>query len=684
MKAHYVELFNKNDNGRGSSLHINGSAFLNDRIDIRANNPTTGGRLDGSGTVTSRNIELRDGATLGGTLTLNLVDNERVYVFGDGVGGRIAPGPVSGGAGKLTMNRLQISGNGHYRYDGGDLVDVTSFLRLEDNWNLDLLSTGARLTSDPLGSLKLFKRAGTLEAFDTTPNINYSSLVNAGWISQSYFDNNTLTLTDAGGFIMLNGIKIRPPAWTGLGGDNNWSTGSNWDIPFEAGNPVIFAGSTRTSPNNDFADGTSVISVEFDNTAASFTLGGNRINLTEGITNNSSNAQTINMAMTIAPSSTVNTGAQNMTINGNLDGTGGVLTKSGSGTLYLAGNNTQTGGVGINEGTVSVATSTALGGAGATVRFGGGSLAVTAPISSPAGLAVNSGGGTLAIGSNAVTFAGTNSGSGTLTKTGAGTLTLSGTGSTFSGTINVTQGALVGSSASISSNVALSGGTSVTFNQTVNGAYGKEVSGTGSLIKTGGAILDLNKVSTLSGETLISEGTIRFNISAPVTSGMQVWFDAGQGLTVDGGGRITAWNDISGNNRNATGVGNGGPTFVANGINGLPTAQFRNQWLDLNGNSNVATQYIVFKSGRTDNPNIFGPDWSAPFSRTDQNGWMLRPNDNNFWDGNRPNDVAQNGVELNNAGDNWRFTQSPVSNYMVMKVDNNTTANTQYSLGRNG
>ena len=593
LKANYGEFHSKNVNNRGSSLHVNGTAVFLDRLYFdHGNGATSGSRLDGIGSISTGYIELNRHATLGGTLTVTVDNGQWVHLYGNEDGGRIAPGPELGGAGKLTVNRLRLYGDSHYIYDGGDLVDVTSMLRLEDNWKLDLMNTGARLTTG--GSLKLFKVSTAPEAFDITPQYNISSLITAGWIPNN-FDTGTLSLTNENGFIMLNGIKIRPPAWTGLGGDNNWTTGANWDIPFEAGNPAIFAGSTRTSPNNDFTDGTSVISLEFDNTAASFILGGNRINLSEGITNNSSNAQTINMAMTIAPSSTVNTGAQNMTINGNLDGTGGVLTKSGSGTLYLAGNNTMTGGVGINQGMVSVATSTALGGAGATVRFGGGTLDVTAPISSPAGLAVNSGGGTLAIGGNAVTFSGTNSGSGTLTKTGAGTLTLSGTGSTFSGTINVTQGALVGSSASISSNVALSGGTSVTFNQTVNGAYGKEVSGTGSLIKTGGAILDLNKVSTLSGETLINEGTIRLNSAGPA-DGVAAWFDASS-LSFNNNDNVATWTDLSGNSRHATqGDTNSQPHYITNVLNGLPTVRFDadNDGLLINNLNITSGGYTVF------------------------------------------------------------------------------------------
>ena len=98
--------------------------------------------------------------------------------------------------------------------------------------------------------------------------------------------------------------------WTGGGGDNNWTTAGNWGgaapISPEA---LIFAGTTRLAPTNDFAALTQFNGITFDGTAGAFTLGGNSITLggatatptvINGVDNNSANLQTINLGLTLA------------------------------------------------------------------------------------------------------------------------------------------------------------------------------------------------------------------------------------------------------------------------------------------------------------------------------------------------------------------------------------------------
>ena len=108
-----------------------------------------------------------------------------------------------------------------------------------------------------------------------------------------------------------------------------------------------------------------------------------------------------------------------LTYAGVVSGTG-AMSKSGAGTLTLTGNNTYTGGTTINAGTVSV---------------GDGSIT-----GSIVGDVANS--GTLTFNrSDALTYAGAVSGTGSLTKAGAGTLTLPGT-NTYTGATTVTAGQL--------------------------------------------------------------------------------------------------------------------------------------------------------------------------------------------------------------------------------------------------
>jgi len=309
--------------------------------------------------------------------------------------------------------------------------------------------------------------------------------------------------------------------------------------------------------------------MQFNPGAASFTVGGNSIALTGDIVNNSSNAQTINLALAITPTTSVNTGAQDMTINGNISGTGGVLTKTGNGTLFLTGTNTQTGGTAINQGTVSVGTGTALGGAGASVRFGGGTLSASAAFTSAVGLNIGVSGGAFNDNGHNVTFQGNTSGSGNLTKTG-GTLSLTGS-SSMTGTINLTEGDLSGTASSLG-NVALSNGTNVTFNQTVDGSYGKLISGTGSMTKDGAGNLTINNQQTYSGATNVVAGTLKLQGAPPAGTSF-----FGAQTDVGGGWRTAAQTktcDIDGNNI----LGTDGYWLVGdNGSQSIPT--YTNNWV---------------------------------------------------------------------------------------------------------
>lgn len=131
--------------------------------------------------------------------------------------------------------------------------------------------------------------------------------------------------------------------WTGLGGDANWTTAGNWDVLPVAGDDLIFAGVTQLTNNNDFAAATSFASITFAGGAGAFVLNGNQITLTGNITNNDNDLQTINLAIVINGTRTVNAASGNVAIGGVISGTGN-LTKTGANTLTLSGANTYSGG----------------------------------------------------------------------------------------------------------------------------------------------------------------------------------------------------------------------------------------------------------------------------------------------------------------------------------------------------
>ncbi|MEI7594097.1 MAG: autotransporter-associated beta strand repeat-containing protein, partial [Actinomycetes bacterium] len=369
----------KNSDGRGSTIHVNGTAIVGNRggsnIYFNADNPTTGGGLNGTGTVSFNYGEFHNGASLGGSLTMNVKD--RLEFHGDN--GILAPGF---GAGTLTINgTLQLNDGSHYSFDAGDMVNVNVFgssntgsqLIANDNWNLDFKTGGSTFAAG--GSIELFHYTN-LGSFDTTPNYNVSALIAAGWLPGS-FDTSTLSLTASGGVVTLFGLQRQPIIWTGDSsgpGNNLWSNGANWATPVSVANVLTFAGINRTSPVNDLAAHSSFAGLQFDASAGAFTITGNALDLTGDITSASANTQTLNVAINLANTVKVNTGTGDMVIGGNLSGGGG-LTKQGAGTLTLSGVNAQTGTTRIEAGVLAVANDGNLGAAGATLQFAGGTLA---------------------------------------------------------------------------------------------------------------------------------------------------------------------------------------------------------------------------------------------------------------------------------------------------------------------
>ena len=146
----------------------------------------------------------------------------------------------------------------------------------------------------------------------------------------------TFTIDYANGAGSTNVALVRAPTawiWDGGGANDNWTTAANWTA--NAGSPgagdiVHFAGSTRTTPNNNNTAGLQIGEIFFDAGAGSFTLGGMGVTLASGIVNNANSAEIVNMPIALGGDQTFNAAAGKLTFgtSATIDGSH-ILTLSG-------------------------------------------------------------------------------------------------------------------------------------------------------------------------------------------------------------------------------------------------------------------------------------------------------------------------------------------------------------------
>ena len=179
-----------------------------------------------------------------------------------------------------------------------------------------------------------------------------------------------------------------------------------------------------------------------------------------------------------------------VTFGGVISG-GGNLAQIGPGTTILTGNNTYSGGTMIRAGTLQI-----------------GNSGMTGSITGNVNVNNN---GTLAFDrSNAVTFGGVISGTGSVQDLGGGILTLTGNNSYSGGTTIATGGTLQvgagGSVGSIVGNVTNSG--VFAFDRSDAATFAGVISGTGSVQDLGGGTLTLIGSNTYAGGTVLNNGTL--------------------------------------------------------------------------------------------------------------------------------------------------------------------------------
>ncbi len=294
-------------------------------------------------------------------------------------------------------------------------------------------------------------------------------------------------------------------AAVGAGGTGAWNTSSAfW---FDGGsyaawsnaalNDAVFAGTAGTVT---LSTGVTVHNLQFDTTG--YIVTGNTLTLGG-----------------VSPTASVVSGGT-ATIGSILAGTNG-LTQAGPGTLVLTATNTYTGGTTVSGGMLQI-------GNGGT----GGS--VTGNIINNAAVAFNR--------SNAVTYAGLISGTGSVTKLGANTLTLTGD-NTYTGGTTISAGTLQlgsgGATGSIAGDVLNNGVLAV--NRTGTLTLAGTISGTGALTKSGTGTLTLTGNNTYAGATTVSGGALQIgaggttgSVAGNIVNTAQVIFNRSDAVTYGG------------------------------------------------------------------------------------------------------------------------------------------------------
>jgi len=125
-------------------------------------------------------------------------------------------------------------------------------------------------------------------------------------------------------------------AWnTNNTGNTNWSTDA---LPAASGDTLTFgsAGTGSATLNNDI-NSLSVAGLTFNAGADAFTLSGNALTLSGSLTNNSSNLETLGLALSLGASSSINATGGALTLNSAISSAASDLSITGSGVITFNG-----------------------------------------------------------------------------------------------------------------------------------------------------------------------------------------------------------------------------------------------------------------------------------------------------------------------------------------------------------
>ncbi|TAJ40538.1 MAG: autotransporter domain-containing protein [Reyranella sp.] len=554
----------------------------------------------------------------------------------------------TGGLTKVGSGTLTLAGNNGYT--GGTTVMAGTLV----------IGVGGSTAATLSGTASVTSSAAELDLVNAT--LGLTTVSNLGTIQlRNTTSLGSASVTNNGAFMFFNDSSSAGTATIDNTGSISFLDSST------AGSAAI---TVSLGASLSFADSSSAGSATVTTNAASLTqiTGGGSGGTARFVLNGASSRLDISgstsgtTAGSIEGAGQVQLGANNLAVGGNnlsttmsgvisdggtFGGTGGSLTKVGTGTLILSGINTYTGGTTVSGGTLQGTTGSLQGN-----------------IVNNAALAFDQ----VATG----TYAGSISGSGSVTKSGTGAITFTGTNSHTGGTAvnaGILQIGTVGTTSALTGAVTVNGGTLSVVNANLAGAT----------VTTNTGITQFTNSSTASGATLVTNsgaqtifagnataGTARvvtnaggiFFMSGLLSGGMTAGSIEGAGTFALGAKQLT----VGGNNLSTTVTGN------VQGMAGGSLVKVGTGTLSLNGATTYGGGTTVSAgrlavNGTMNGPVVVGPSGDLGGSGTigglvTINSGMVSPG-NSIGTLTLSGNYVQNGgtyqVEVNSAGQGDRI-----------------------------
>ena len=396
--------------------------------------------------------------------------------------------------------------------------------------------SGGTLQSDiaTIGS-KNITNSGTLEFTQSTDATYSGTLVNNGVFAKSGTGALTVgtSVTGSGGSTTITGGTLVAGADDAIvpSGALSMSAGTTLDLAGHtaSASTLNLTGASITNVGTLSVSG--AITTNADSTAA--TISGGTLAL-------GSTTHTISVADGAASS--------DLTIASAITGTN-TLTKGGAGTLTLTGNNTGFSGnvtLVTNTGSLALGNSNALG--TGTLAFTGGTLQGNGTPLTLSNLVTMNGNGSIVGGSTDITFGGS------WTQTATSTLTVNNTGNT------TIAGTFSSSSAAAIRTLTVTGTGNLTISSVLPN---NNTTGVGALTKSGTGNLTLSGANTYTGNTTITNGTLKLGASNVIADAVNVIINAIAGAT--------ATFDLDGNSDTFASLTFGGTSGTATSTSNLST-----------------------------------------------------------------------------------------------------------------